>query len=155
MTSINPKRVNGTLIKHSTNTQPQSQIERETIFLVKSSTPFVSALKRITKILNKFNKLSRTNKRFQNGDYKKVKYITIKGMGRAMEKTLSLGLKFQEELQYKTEILTKSIEVLDEYKMNKDENGNSESESDDEDKETLFQKRMVSCIEVRVWIKRE
>lgn len=147
----NPKRINGRHIKHSPNTVPLLKIENETTFLVKSSTPYISALKRIQKILAKFDKSVLPNKKYQNVDYKKVKYITVKGMGKAIENTLSIALKFQDELNYKVDILTGSIEVLDEFLI-----GPNGDDSDNEyNDENIFKKRMVSYIETRIWLKRE
>ncbi|CAH2355222.1 ribonucleases P/MRP protein subunit Pop7p [[Candida] railenensis] len=155
-------KIVGKHIKHSANTEIVSKIERETTFLVKSSTPFISALKRIIKILDKFDKASKSNRRFKSGAYNNVKYVKIKGMGRAIEKTLSLGLKFQNELMYKTDVLTGSVEVVDEFKVggaeieeNKERKDEEEDELDDEDKESVFKKRMASFVEIRVWIKRD
>lgn len=79
-------------------------------------------------------------------------------MGRAIEKTLLVGLKFQNELMYKTEVVTGSVEVVDEFKVaesNEKEQEESEEELDDDDKESVFQKRMASYVEVRIWIKRD
>lgn len=148
---INPKRINGKHIKHSPNTVPLLKIEHETTFLVKSSTPYISALKRIQKILAKFDKSVLPNKKYQNVEYKKVKYITVKGMGKAIENTLSIALKFQDELNYKVDILTGSVEVLDEFQIGT----NGDDSDNDYNDETLFKKRMVSYIETRIWLKRE
>lgn len=149
--NINPKRINGKRIKHSPNTRPLLKIENETTFLMKSSTPFVSALKQTQKLLAKFDKSNLPNKKYQNVEYKKIKYITIKGMGKTIEKTLSLALKFQDDLNYKTDIITGSAEVLDEFQLNAEDDDSDNCYKDD----NLFKKRMVSYIEVRVWLKRE
>ena len=139
------KRIVGkTHIKHSPNNEIQTLVERETCYLVKSGTPFISAVKRIMQILSKFDKSQIKHRRFQGGEYKKVKYITAKGMGKAIEKALSIGIKF-EELEYKVEYLTGSVEVLDEYK----------EDSEEEEEGSIYEKRMVSYIEARIWLKKE
>mmetsp|Transcript_6910 Transcript_6910/g.8774 ORF Transcript_6910/g.8774 Transcript_6910/m.8774 type:complete len:158 (-) Transcript_6910:14-487(-) len=148
---INPKRVNGKHIKHSPNTLPLLKSEHETTFLVKSSTPYISALKRIQKILAKFDKSVLPNRKYQNVEYKKVKYVTVKGMGKAIENTLSIALKFQDELNYKVDILTGSIEVLDEFQVTSNDDDSDNDYNDDK----IFKKRMVSYIEARIWLKRE
>lgn len=137
------QRINGKHIKHSSNVNIKLIVEQETTFLVKSSTPFVSALKRINKMLNKFNKtITKTNK-YQAGEYKKVKYITVKGMGKSIENTLSIANRLQNNYHYKVDVLTGSVEVLDEFVP--------ETDSFD----STFQKRKVSTVELRVWLKRE
>ncbi|CUM54548.1 uncharacterized protein AC631_02255 [Debaryomyces fabryi] len=146
-----PKRINGKHIKHSPNTLPLLKIEHETTFLVKSSTPYISAMKRIQKILAKFDKSVLPNKKYQNVDYKKVKYVTVKGMGKAIENTLSIALKFQDELNYKVDILTGSVEVLDEFQLASNDGDSDNDYNDDK----IYKKRMVSYIEARIWLKRE
>ena len=148
---INPKRINGRHIKHSPNTQPLLKIENETTFLVKSSTPYISALKRIQKLLAKFDKSVLPNKKYQNLEYKKVKYITVKGMGKAIENTLSIALKFQDELNYRVDVLTGSVEVLDEFQTQTNDDDSDNDYNDD----NVFKKRMVSYIETRIWLKRD
>ena len=69
-------------------------------------------------------------------------------MGKAIEKTLSLGTHFQSN--YPVEVLTGSVEVLDEFRVNEA----SDSEDEDEEK-TLYQKRMVSYVELRIRIRRD
>lgn len=72
-------------------------------------------------------------------------------MGKAIENTLSIALKFQDELNYKVDILTGSVEVLDEFQIGT----NGDDSDNDYNDETLFKKRMVSYIETRIWLKRE
>lgn len=144
MAITKPKHTEGkTHIKRSPNNEIKTLVERETCYLVKSGTPFVAAVKRIVLILAKFDKSQLKHRRFQGGEYKKVKYITVKGMGKAMEKAISIALKF-EELEYKVDYLTGSVEVLDEYK-----------DDSEEDEDSVYQKRMVSYVEARIWLKKE
>lgn len=98
-------------------------------------------------MLDKFNKSITSNRKFQGGEYKKVKYITVKGMGKTIETTLGLANKFQNEFNYKVDVLTGTVEVLDEFIPHE----SNDIESD----EPIFQKRNVSYIELRIWLKRE
>lgn len=140
-------------IKHSPNYQIVLKIERETTFLVKSSSPFIAAVKRINKMLEKFSKASGSkNAKFRGGDYQKVKYVTVKGMGKSIEKTLSLGLKYQNELMHKVDIVTGGVEVLDEFKVKEED---EDDEMDDGDRKSVYKNRMVSFVECRIWIKRD
>lgn len=139
-----PRLQNVQHIKHSPATSNLTKTELETTFLVKSSTPYVAALKRINKILDKFNKVPGANPKYQRGLYKNVKYITVKGMGKAMEKTLSLALAYQA-LKYKVDILTGTVEVLDEFQP---QGLDSEDEGAAE-----FRRRATSYVELRIWLK--
>lgn len=145
-----------TLIKHSPNTTLRLKVENETVFLVKSSTPHVSALKRINKMLDKFDKAANPGLKHQRGEYKKVRYITVKGLGRAIEKTLSLALVFQTRLNYKVDILTSTVEVMDEIRVKNDVSNTKDDDSDDDDEDaTSFKVRSASCVEARIWLKKD
>lgn len=139
-----------TIIKHSPNSKIGLKTEADTTFLVKSKTPYISAIKRIDKMLEKFDKASLDHKKYQRGEYKKVKYVVVKGMGRAIEKTTSIGLHYMTQKAYKVDIRTGTVEVLDEIKT-----ALAYSSKDDSDEESLFKKRNASFVEVRVWLKRQ
>ena len=155
------KRIQGKHIKHSANLKPLTETQASSTFLIKSRTPYISSLKKITKTLDKFNKTKSNVKKYQNEQFKNVKYITVKGMNKTIEKVLSLALHFQDK-NYKVDILTGSVEVLDEFILpdattNDNSDGGDEdddSDADDEDNERIYKKRMVSSIEARIWIKR-
>lgn len=71
------------------------------------------------------------NHRLEKGLMMKVKGVKIKGMGKAIEKTLAIGNYFKER-DYKVEVFTGSEEVLDEFVG----------------EERRYEKRMVSFVEV-------
>lgn len=73
------------------------------------------------------------NHRLEKGLMIKVKGIRIKGMGKAIEKTLAIGNYFRER-EYKVEVFTGSEEVLDEFVG----------------EERRYEKRMVSLVELRL-----
>lgn len=151
------KKESGTHIKHAPIIRNLSKLDLETTYFVKSSSPFMSAFKKVYKILNKFDKVDdASNYKYRNGHYKNLKYITLKGMGKSMEKTLNLALKFRDELGYKTDILTGSSEVIDEFKKDINDRYSIEVDDDEmeEEEEILYKKRMVSSIEIRLWLKR-
>lgn len=139
------------IIKHSPNTEIPNKIERETTFLVKSGTPYVSAIKRIDAILEKFDKSSVDHRKFQRGEYKKVKYIRVKGMGRAIDKTSSLALHYMANQGYKVDLYTGTVDVLDEVKSA----SAYKSKDGESDEESVFQKRQASYVEARIWLKRD
>ncbi|KAK6201520.1 Rpp20 subunit of nuclear RNase MRP and P-domain-containing protein [Scheffersomyces amazonensis] len=158
---VKNERIAGRHIKHSPNVRIESAVERETTFLVKSSTPFVSAVKKIQRSLDKFDKSmissnsrSRGKTKYQNGEYKKVNYIVVKGMGKTIEKALSLALYFDEELHYQVDIITSTVKVLDEFREQVPEEAKQEFDDGDEFNDSVYRKRSVSSIEVRIWVKR-
>lgn len=138
------------IIKHSPNTRIELKTDTDTTFLVKTNTPFISAVKRIDKILEKFDKTNVDHRKYQRGEYKKVKYISVKGMGRAIEKTTSLGLHFMTKKAYRVDIMTGTLEVLDEIRTVL-----NYSSKDDSDEETLYKTRSASYVEARIWLKRD
>lgn len=137
------------IIKHSPNTAIATQIEKETTFLVKTQTPHIAAIKRIDRILGKFDVSNVDHKKFQRGQYKKVKYIRVKGMGRAIDKATSIALHYLVKKAYKVDIYTGTVEVVDEV------SGASEykTKDGDSDDETSFRKKNVSYVEVKIWLK--
>lgn len=111
-----------------------SRKQIKTTIYVKTSTPYISALKRIKKFLRDLPKSGST-------------YVVVLGMGKAIEKTLSLGCHFEQQLGKKVDVLTKSVELLDEVSLD-DEDGDSIK---DVDRETMLKKRTISGIELRIY----
>lgn len=111
-----------------------SRKQIKTTIYVKTSTPYISALKRIKKFLRDLPKSGST-------------CVVVLGMGKAIEKTLSLGCHFEQQLGKKVDVLTKSVELLDEVSLD-DEDGDSIK---DVDRETMLKKRTISGIELRIY----
>ncbi|SCU84728.1 LADA_0D03444g1_1 [Lachancea dasiensis] len=109
----------------------------KTTIYIKSQTPFVSALKRVNKFLGRLQRHG-------------AEYVSIMGMGKAVEKTLSIACHYQEEKGKKVEVITQSIAVLDEVVKNGDTTEEPEG-IDDEDKETSLRKRTVTGVEIRIY----
>ena len=134
-------RVEGTIVKHA----PIKLVGKSSqdCFYVSSKMAFVSALKKVTKLLKPSRKQP------------KRQYIRMMGMGKCVDKTISLGLRFQTE-GYKVEIFTGQTTLFDEIKVSQEKteekmevDGDDESDSDDE--EIVKQQRVISTIEVRVY----
>jgi len=119
-------RVQGKHIRHDPSKKFKFS-DLETTIHIKSSTPYISAIKRCQKLLGNLPKKQ-----------PKAQYITIMGMGAAIEKTMSIGVFFQKEQGLKVDMLTKSVEVLDEF--------------DDEnlDNDTIYRKRKISAVELHI-----
>ncbi|QPG76053.1 hypothetical protein FOA43_003439 [Brettanomyces nanus] len=124
------------LVKHAPP-RVYHQNEGSHVVYVKSSTPFVSAIKRIERCLDGFRPVPNRRGKYVAKSGKHIKYIEVKGMGWAMSKVMNLGLHFKYEKQLKVEVYTKTIGVFDEFVG-----------SDDE----TFQKRNVSSVELHIMI---
>ncbi|CUS23930.1 LAQU0S12e03224g1_1 [Lachancea quebecensis] len=113
----------------------------KTTLYIKSQTPYVSALKRINKLMSQLQRHG-------------AKYVTVLGMGKASEKTLAVACHFQEEKGKKVEVLTQSVDVLDEILKCDSVTQSIEehnSDAEDVDREVELQKRTVSGVEVRIF----
>lgn len=124
------------------------RLQKETTVLVKSSTPFVSAVKRIDRMLEKYDKGSGNSTKYHRGEYKRLRYLTIKGMGAAMQKTVSLALHYETTKGHQIDIYTGTTTVLDSVAV-----AHIECKDDSED-ETELRPRPVSYVEVRIHLKK-
>ncbi|CAR25889.1 ZYRO0A10450p [Zygosaccharomyces rouxii] len=115
--------------KHPTVKSISHKQVHSTLYL-KSKTPYVSALKRINKFLANVNRTGST-------------YVIVLGMGKAVEKALSLACHFQDQLQKRVEILTKSVDVMDEL--------SNDDDDDPPDVDTELRKRTISGVEIRIY----
>lgn len=138
------------IVKQSISREIPTQVERETLFLVKTATPFIAAVKRIDSILDKFDRDAVEHKKFHRGNYKKIKYIRIKGLGKAMVKVSSLAAHYIKK-GYKVDVYTGSIEVTDEVHRQTEQS----TKDDESDTECELKKRNISYMEVKVWLKRD
>lgn len=130
----------GKLIRKRPTIKVLSHKKIKTTIYVKSSTPYVSALKRITKFLDNLEKHGST-------------YVSVLGMGKAVEKTLSLGCHFEQNKNKRVHILTKTIDLLDEVlqEVENEEEEGQEAEIEDEDKDTILKKRRVCGVELKIY----
>ncbi|GMG44882.1 unnamed protein product [Ambrosiozyma monospora] len=153
-------------IKHAPP-KPYSYTEGQHTIYIKSQTPYMSALKKIEKMIkrtteDKFNKNGVSIKpKLKNS---KLKFITVKGMGKSMLKVLNLGLHFKGAGQLRVEVYTKTIGVLDEFKSvdskknateegnSGDANANDEDSDEDGDEDDILKKRNVSSIELKIYV---
>lgn len=124
------------LIRKHPSIKVLSRKQLKTTIYVKSNTPYISALKRIKKFLRDLDK---------NG----ASYVVVLGMAKATEKVLSLGCHFEQQLGKKVDVLTKSVEVIDEVAT--EENDLEDDPVEDRDRETLLKKRPVSGVELRIY----
>ncbi|ODV87070.1 hypothetical protein CANARDRAFT_26503 [[Candida] arabinofermentans NRRL YB-2248] len=126
--------------------------DTKTVIHIKSSTPFISAVKRIEKSLKFFQEKYNKKGKPING-HKNVEYIAVHGMGKTVVKVVNLALHFQYEQRMKVDIFTKTIGVLDEFKSETDGKLKSDDdEEDDDDDDDVLRKRNVSSVEVRIYL---
>lgn len=134
------------LVKHKP-LRPYTQTESDHTVYVKSKTPFISAVKRINKILSKYETIpNKRGKYVSKGNVSgNIEYITVMGMGKSIEKTVNIGVYFKFDLDFKVDIITKSVGVLDEFRPNGDDDG--------DDSDEILRKRNVGGVEVRIYLK--
>lgn len=143
------------LIKHAP-LRPYVHTELDTTVYVKSSTPFMSAVKRIEKMMSKFEEIpNKKGNLIRRGNVSlKCKFITVRGMGKSIDKVVNLGLHFKFEEKCTVDIFTKSVGVLDEFvgkETDKEEKEDVPGEEEGED-DSVLRKRNVGAIEVRIYI---
>lgn len=137
--------------RRGAKTEILSKTQRDTTVFIRSNTPFVSAIKRISVILEKFDRLTGPalhRSKFQNGEYKKVKYIVVKGMGKSIAQTLSIALHFQTKKNYSVDVYTGTALVVDTVETEEVIETREGPET-----QTKSQLRKVSYVEVKIWLK--
>ncbi|SCU94683.1 LANO_0E07668g1_1 [Lachancea nothofagi CBS 11611] len=128
--------VDGAVVTKHPSVKLLSHKQIKTTIYVKSKTPYVSALKRTNKFLRQLKRHG-------------AEYVTIMGMGKAVEKTLAIGCHFQEEKGKKVIVSTQSVDVLDEIAQ--ESAYESLEDVEEEDMETTLRKRTTSGVIVRIY----
>lgn len=146
------------IIKHAP-LKVYNHIELDTTLYIKSNTPFISAIKRIEKMINKFDEIpNKKGELVRRGNLsKKCKFVTVKGMGKSISKVLNIGIHFKYEEKFNVDIFTKTIGVLDEFisdEKNDVQNNNSIDDNFDDysDDDSILRKRNVGAVEIRIYI---
>ncbi|KAG0656323.1 hypothetical protein C6P44_005280, partial [Monosporozyma unispora] len=128
----NNNHQNTKLLKKRPTIKILSHKKIKTTIYIKSQTPYVSGLKRTKKFIADLPKHG-------------VKYVTLLGMGKAVEKTLALGTYFSQEKGHKIEIFTRTVKVIDELQAMEAQHDEEEEVSiDEEDEETFLKRRTLS-----------
>lgn len=137
--------------KRGARTEILNKTHSDTTILINGRTPFISAVKRITKTLEKFDRQTGPalhHSKYQNGEYKKVKFILVKGMGKCIQQTISLALHFQTKQNYVVDIYTGTVPVVDTV-----ETEEVIETREGQEVQTRPQLRKVSYVEVKIWLK--
>ncbi|WPK23606.1 hypothetical protein PUMCH_000847 [Australozyma saopauloensis] len=119
--------------------------------LIKSTTPFISALKHIDRSLEKLDPLLRriTNPaRPSYNEFKDYKYVLVKGMGKCIPKTISIALYYRTKRGYRVDISTGTDQVLDTV-----ETGEVIETREGPEKQMKHQKRDASYVVAKIWFK--
>lgn len=137
----------GSLVRRLPTVKTLTHRQIHSTFYVKRRTPYVSAIKRIARLVSQ---LSRHG----------AKYVTVLGMGAAAEKTLAIGCHFQDSRGCRIEVLTKTVNVLDERTVPEGPGAPttpfstgtiSDAESNSDDEITELTERTLSGVEVRIY----
>ncbi|VEU24332.1 DEKNAAC105649 [Brettanomyces naardenensis] len=139
---------NKCLVKHAPP-RAYSQNEGSHVVYIKSSTPYISALKRIERSLDGFRPLPNRNGSPVAKSGSNIKYIVVKGMGKAIPKVVNLGIHFKYDKQLHVELYTKTIGVLDEFVPKDNENDDDDEEEEDDD---VLRKRNVGSVELHIML---
>lgn len=148
-----PRYESKKIIKHAP-LRPYIHTELDSTVYVKSNTPFISAIKRIEKMISRFDEIpNKRGEMVRKGNIsKKCNHITVKGMGKSIDKVVNIGLHFKFEEKFTVDIFTKSVGVLDEFVDKEVNKGDDYNSDDDEDEESVLRKRNVGAVEVRIYI---
>lgn len=130
------------IIKKHPSLKQSTHNDIKTLIYIKSSTPFVSGIKRVNKFLKNLEKTKKDPK---------LQCITLLGMGKAAEKTMTLGCYFAEEKRKRIEIRTTSIDVIDEIILQGQDGASITPQLDERDKETELKKRSLSGVEIKIY----
>ncbi|KAG0667827.1 hypothetical protein C6P45_005328 [Maudiozyma exigua] len=139
---LNKEQKKAKIVKKHPSLKQSTHNDIKTIIYIKSSTPFVSGIKRVNKFLKNLEKTKKDPK---------LQCIMLLGMGKAAERTISLGCYFAEEKRKRIEIRTKSVDVIDEVISPGQEGDTSTPLLDDRDKETELKKRSLSGVEIKIY----
>ncbi|SCU92014.1 LAMI_0E08350g1_1 [Lachancea mirantina] len=131
---LGAQKSSGKLISKHPTMKVFSHKKIKTTMYLKASTPYISALKRIGKLLGSLRRHG-------------AEYVSVLGMGKAVEKCLSVACHYEGERAYRVEVRTQSVSVFDEIADSDD----SEIDIRDEDRETRLQPRNLSGVEVRIY----
>ena len=157
---------------------PYANASQRKVVYVSAKTPFISATKRVRKLLSEIEKrtlgqASLLNDKSQS-DKQKLKSIAVKpskpeavylrATGRAIEKGLNLALYFQNQQDCRIELKTGTVGTVDDIVENEESASMSEEKNvqqdceggpqDQADKDDLpeTQLRRASYLEVAVWL---
>lgn len=112
-------------IRHKPSKLTETFLDRECTFLVKGTSNYVVAIKRVTKMLDRVKK-----------KYPRVSYIKVKAMGRAIPTAMCVALHFKPDR--KVDILTGTVSVVDELRKSV--------------ANVVVQERKQSSVEVHVYV---
>ena len=136
---------------------------------ISAKTPFISAVKRVRKLLSEIDRRSTgkidlvngkgndkqklvalRQKTIPVGKIKEPEAVVLKGTNRAIEKVLGLGLYFQRQDDCMVRVRTGSVAVVDDIVQEEEEGGLEDGEGEELPESRV---RKVSVVEVAVTLK--
>ena len=136
---------------------------------ISAKTPFISAVKRVRKLLSEIDRRSTgkidlvkgkvndkqklialREKTIPVGKVKEPEAVVLKGANRAIEKVLGLGLYFQRQDDCMVRVRTGSVAVVDDIVQEEEEGGLEDGEGEELPESRV---RKVSVVEVAVTLK--
>lgn len=128
------------LVKHQVpRRQAYSNRKVDTLLRMKSTTPFVSALKRIERMLANLEPMTNRKGHQATRPPNGVTHVTVEGMGRCISRLMDVCTQFEGK-GHRVELFTRSVEVLDEYQ-----------DVQDEAAEDILRKRRVGCLVAHIY----
>ncbi|KAK0510236.1 hypothetical protein JMJ35_007630 [Cladonia borealis] len=148
---------------------PYTGASQQKVIYVSAKTPFISAVKRVRKLLSEIDRRSTgkidlvngkgnekqklmalREKTMSMGKGKEVEAVVLKGTNRAIEKVLELGLYFQGQDDCMVRLRTGSVSVVDDIVQEEEEGGVEEGEGEELPESRV---RKISVVEVAVTLK--
>ncbi|KAK3186133.1 hypothetical protein K4F52_005123 [Lecanicillium sp. MT-2017a] len=143
--------------------QPLPASSKDRIIYVSSSTPFMSAVKRVRKQLDRSQRAGAAGAAHKNAslhariealkrdagkDGEDGAIVRLMGTGKAVEKTVSLASWFAQQADCGVEVRTRTVATVDDVV-----GVEAAAEEEQEQEEDESRLRRLSCLEVAVWLK--
>ena len=149
---------------------PSSDRNSQKVVYISNSTPFLSAVNRVQKLLHQIQKRQTQSALGRNKNSKTTKdairaaaevefneneteAVVIKGTGRAIERTMSIALFFLDKSTYRVEVKTGSVLAVDDLIPASQEAGEENTNAVDEEDLPESRIRYTSVLEAHVWLK--
>ncbi|EJP65711.1 uncharacterized protein BBA_05580 [Beauveria bassiana ARSEF 2860] len=174
-TKLDPIPQGSTLRKRPLIRRPLPASSKDRIIYVSSSTPFMAAVKRARKQLDRSLKsggssqaarknaslharieslkrdVERDSSRSRSSDNEAYgASVTLLGTGKAVEKTLALAGWFEQQPDCRVAVRTRTVSTVDDVVTGAEQGGAAAAEQEEEDESRL---RRLSCLEVVVSLK--
>ena len=148
---------------HPAIPSPYTNSTHEKVVYISTKTPFVSAVKRIRKLLSHIDKRSTKNVDLLNGKSsdkanvqalskreKEPEEVHVRATGKAIEKALGLALYFQGQDDLRVRLKTGTVGTVDDIVQEEGDREDGGEDNGDEEELPESRVRMASTLEVAV-----